>query len=306
MSHTCPKDFVKRLSILEIGSFMNFSFLSRIIYCGIKDLPVTMSRKSYAPIYFVFVLFQFVLYTYLTPSWLVANLITFLPPILLFLAISLKRPIGSNRYYFAMFFVIHFFYSFIFIYLNKLLKSWESISSYKFRLFEIITLEEIQWSLLFFFLTYLVVYSASKQYLKEPIKNHKRSVGAFILLILHGLSGIGILVYFSIVNGSLKYNYLFLLTFFQLPVIILCIWLQNNYWRTLLYCLLLTLVPNMILEFKGFRNDYWQFPSDYLFHLFGIPIEEILCIVIFAPSSIAAAVLVFRNYLSHWVISRVG
>jgi hypothetical protein len=224
--------------------------------------------------------------------WLVTNFVVLGLP----LAYLLAR-MEPHRRRFSPRFAIMFplFALVVFDYLCERYGAWTCNTILPFKLPGGVTVEEMQWCLLYFPLVMVfneVFFATRHIAARSPVARPVLFVGYFV-------AGLVVALVTPLHAVLVSYIYLKLGLLLEVGAIVLGLIINRRIAAELLKVGVIAGVFNLLFELVGLANGYWEFHGQYLGMItvggMSFPVEEMLFIIVFSAPSIVASHAVYKN-----------
>jgi hypothetical protein len=224
--------------------------------------------------------------------WVVANfLLMGLPLAYLLLTSERARKRVSPK--FTALFVV--FAVVAFDYMCERYEGWGGPTAFSFRLPGGVTLEEVQWIVFFFPLTFAI----NEHFFATEVRTPPNRAARLILKssFYAGLLAVAAL---ALSVKTIPHVYVRVGLVLQPFFILLGVWVNRWVVREVLWIGLVTGLLNLVFEFLALRNNYWSFPGTYIGRVrllgFEFPVEELLFLILFSGPSIVCTYAIYKNW----------
>jgi hypothetical protein len=224
--------------------------------------------------------------------WVVANFLLMGLP-LAYLLLTSEQARKRVRPKFTILFII--FAVVAFDYMCERYEGWAGPTVFPFRLPGGVSLEEVQWIIFFFPLTFAL----NEHFFATEVRTPPNRAARLILKCSFYAGLLGVLASALLVE-TFPHIYLRVGLILQPSFILLGIWVNRWIVREVLWIGLVTGLLNLVFEFIALRNHYWAFPGSYVGRVrlmgFEFPVEELLFLILFSGPSIVCTYAVYKNW----------
>lgn len=224
--------------------------------------------------------------------WVVANFLLLGLP-LAYVLLTSERARARVSPKFTILFIV--FATVAFDYMCERYGGWAGPTVAPFKLPGGVTLEEVQWIVFFFPLTFAL----NEHFFATEVKVPSSRSAKLILKTFFYLFLLAVLISSQLVI-SFPYVYIWVGILLQPAFILLGLWVNRAIFRELVWIGIITGLLNFLFELVALRHGYWEFPGTYVGNLrlfgFEFPFEELLFLILFSGPSIVSTYAIYKNW----------